>query len=81
MVHGEANEMGRLRAKLEEQFNGPTAAAVSAATGSAGNQPVTILTPKNCQAVEFFFKGEKAARAVGRIAEELQEEADANRGW
>jgi cleavage and polyadenylation specificity factor subunit 3 len=54
LVHGEANEMGRLKAKLITQF---------------ADQNVKVLSPKNCQTVELYFKGEKTAKAVGRLAE------------
>lgn len=54
LVHGEANEMGRLRRKLATDF-------------ADQNRP--IFMPKNCQTVDLFFKGEKIAKAVGRLAE------------
>ncbi|CAI7738536.1 unnamed protein product [Closterium sp. NIES-53] len=56
LVHGEAHEMARLKAKLALHFKDSPA-------------PPSIHTPKNCQGVEFFFKGEKIAKVVGRIAE------------
>ena len=61
LVHGEANEMGRLKAKLITQF---------------ADQNVKVLSPKNCQTVEMFFKGEKVAKAVGRLAEKPPKEGD-----
>ncbi|KAG0574399.1 hypothetical protein KC19_VG259800 [Ceratodon purpureus] len=61
LVHGEANEMGRLKAKLITQF---------------ADQNVKVLSPKNCQTVEMFFKGEKIAKAVGRLAEKPAKEGD-----
>jgi cleavage and polyadenylation specificity factor subunit 3 len=61
LVHGEANEMGRLKAKLVTQF---------------ADQNVKVLSPKNCQTVEMFFKGEKIAKAVGRLAEKPGKEGD-----
>lgn len=61
LVHGEANEMGRLKAKLITQF---------------ADQNVKVLSPKNCQTVEMFFKGEKIAKAVGRLAEKPVKEGD-----
>eukprot|EP00850_Spirogloea_muscicola_P017229 SM000146S00949 [mRNA] locus=s146:90575:95748:+ [translate_table: standard] len=54
LVHGEANEMGRLKGKLVTQFE---------------KRETKILTPKNCQTVELFFKGEKTAKGVGRLAD------------
>ncbi|KAJ7513324.1 hypothetical protein O6H91_24G000800 [Diphasiastrum complanatum] len=61
LVHGEANEMGRLKAKLQTQFS---------------DQNVKVLSPKNCQTVEMFFKGEKVAKAVGKLAENTPKEGD-----
>ncbi|KAL2644670.1 hypothetical protein R1flu_012257 [Riccia fluitans] len=65
LVHGESNEMGRLKAKLQTQFS---------------EQNVKVLTPKNCQTVEMFFKGEKIAKAVGRLAEKTPKEGDSVSG-
>ena len=49
LVHGEANEMGRLKAKLQTQF---------------ADQNVNVLSPRNCQTVEMFFKGEKLQKRL-----------------
>eukprot|EP00249_Psilotum_nudum_P009410 c21918_g1_i1 orf=281-2344(+) len=65
LVHGEANEMGRLKAKLQTQFT---------------EQNVNVLSPKNCQTVEMFFKGEKTAKAIGRLAEKKPSEGDSVSG-
>jgi cleavage and polyadenylation specificity factor subunit 3 len=61
LVHGEANEMGRLKAKLITQF---------------AEQNVKVFSPKNSQTVEMFFKGEKVAKTVGRLAEKPPKEGD-----
>lgn len=53
LVHGESNEMGRLRGKLIDQFK---------------DRDGKVLAPKNCQTVDFYFKGDKTARAVGKLA-------------
>ncbi|KAF3780777.1 Cleavage and polyadenylation specificity factor subunit 3-I [Nymphaea thermarum] len=58
LVHGEANEMGRLKQKLITQFS---------------NQNVKIMSPKNCQTVEMYFNSEKMAKAIGRLAEKTPE--------
>ncbi|KAL9691629.1 hypothetical protein QQ045_012054 [Rhodiola kirilowii] len=58
LVHGEANEMGRLKQKLITQF-------------SDGN--TKIITPKNCQSVEMYFNSEKMAKTIGRLAEKTPE--------
>lgn len=60
LVHGEATAMARLKGKLGAQFQ-------EAGIGAP------ILTPKNCQTVELLFKGEKVAKAVGRLAERRPE--------
>ncbi|XP_039122853.1 cleavage and polyadenylation specificity factor subunit 3-I [Dioscorea cayenensis subsp. rotundata] len=54
LVHGEANEMGRLKQKLITQFS---------------DKNTKIITPKNCQSVEMYFSSEKMAKTIGRLAE------------
>ncbi|MQL98849.1 hypothetical protein Taro_031564 [Colocasia esculenta] len=59
LVHGEANEMERLRAKLvNDQFAG-------------GN--TKVFTPKNCQSVEMYFNSQKMAKTIGKLAEKTPE--------
>ncbi|CAB4298288.1 unnamed protein product [Prunus armeniaca] len=58
LVHGEANEMGRLKQKLMTQF---------------ADRNTKILTPKNCQSVEMYFNSQKMAKAIGRLAEKTPE--------
>lgn len=60
LVHGEANEMFRLKEKLAIEFS---------------NQK--FFTPKNSHAIDMYFKKEKVARAVGRIAEKDFSEGEA----
>ncbi|KAF7803611.1 cleavage and polyadenylation specificity factor subunit 3-I [Senna tora] len=54
LVHGEANEMGRLKQKLTTQF---------------ADRNTKILTPKNCQSVEMTFNSQKMAKTIGKLAE------------
>ncbi|GLJ12700.1 hypothetical protein SUGI_0196200 [Cryptomeria japonica] len=61
LVHGEANEMGRLKQKLLSQF---------------ADQNMRVLSPKNCQTVEMPFNAEKTAKAIGRLAEKTPEEGN-----
>ncbi|KAK1261997.1 Cleavage and polyadenylation specificity factor subunit 3-I [Acorus gramineus] len=58
LVHGEANEMGRLKQKLVTQFT---------------DKNTKIMTPKNCQSVELYFNSEKTAKTIGRLAEKTPE--------
>lgn len=58
LVHGEANEMGRLKQKLVTQF---------------ADRNTKILTPKNCQSVEMYFNSQKMAKAIGKLAEKIPE--------
>uniref|UniRef100_A0A453MLP6 Beta-Casp domain-containing protein n=1 Tax=Aegilops tauschii subsp. strangulata TaxID=200361 RepID=A0A453MLP6_AEGTS len=58
LVHGEANEMGRLKQKLITQFDGTN---------------TKIVSPKNCQSVEMYFSSEKMAKTIGRLAEKVPE--------
>lgn len=61
LVHGEANEMARLKQKLITQF---------------ADQNTKIITPKNCQSVEMYFSSEKMAKTIGRLAERMPEVGD-----
>ncbi|KAH7532343.1 cleavage and polyadenylation specificity factor subunit 3-I [Ziziphus jujuba] len=58
LVHGEANEMGRLKQKLVTQF---------------ADRSTKILTPRNCQSVEMYFNSQKMAKAIGKLAEKTPE--------
>lgn len=61
LVHGEANEMGRLKQKLITQFT---------------DRNTKIITPKNCQSVEMYFNSEKMAKTIGRLAEKTPDAGD-----
>ncbi|KAF3678071.1 Cleavage and polyadenylation specificity factor subunit 3-I [Capsicum annuum] len=61
LVHGEANEMGRLKQKLTSLF-------------ADGN--TKIITPKNCQSVEMHFNSEKMVKTIGKLAEKTPEVGD-----
>ncbi|XP_006650916.3 cleavage and polyadenylation specificity factor subunit 3-I [Oryza brachyantha] len=58
LVHGEANEMSRLKQKLISQFDGTN---------------IKVVNPKNCQSVEMYFSSEKMAKTIGRLAEKVPE--------
>ncbi len=53
MVHGEANEMSRLKAALNREFEG---------------EKMDIYNPKNTVAVTLHFRGEKMAKVMGSLA-------------
>ena len=62
LVHGEQNEMSRLKAALEREYEEERLSQIE------------IYTPRNTQAFELHFKGEKIAKVVGSLAgEELKE--------
>lgn len=56
LVHGEQNEMSRLKAALVREYEDDTE-----------YQPV-IHNPRNTVAVELYFRGEKMAKVVGKLA-------------
>ncbi|XP_072988206.1 cleavage and polyadenylation specificity factor subunit 3-I [Typha latifolia] len=56
LVHGEANEMGRLKQKLITLF---------------ADTNTKVISPKNCQSVEMYFSSEKMAKTIGRLAEKV----------
>ena len=61
-MHGEQNEMSRLKAALEREYEEERLSQIE------------IYTPRNTQAFELHFKGEKIAKVVGSLAgEELRE--------
>lgn len=57
LVHGEANEMSRLKNALTREYE-------------SDENPPAIYNPKNTQAVEFHFRGEKTAKVMGQLAVE-----------
>jgi cleavage and polyadenylation specificity factor subunit 3 len=65
LVHGEANEMSRLKQKLIAQFDGTD---------------TKIVSPKNCQSVEMYFTCEKMAKTIGRLAEKVAEGGESSSG-
>jgi cleavage and polyadenylation specificity factor subunit 3 len=59
LVHGEQNEMARLRAALVREYEDAPA-----------DSRIEVHSPRNSQAVELTFRGEKMAKVVGRLAAE-----------
>lgn len=58
MVHGEQNEMSRLKAALQREFeDDPT-------------MNIQLHNPRNTHAVELYFRGEKTAKVMGSLAVE-----------
>ncbi|ORY51891.1 cleavage and polyadenylation specificity factor 3, isoform CRA_b [Rhizoclosmatium globosum] len=57
LVHGEQNQMGRLKSALASKYQ-----------ESESGATLNIFTPKNCESVELYFKGEKMAKAMGTLA-------------
>ncbi|KAI9340894.1 cleavage and polyadenylation specificity factor subunit 3 [Obelidium mucronatum] len=55
LVHGEQNQMGRLKSALVSKYQD-------------SESVLNIFTPKNCEPVELYFKGEKMAKAMGTLA-------------
>ena len=56
LVHGEANEMARLKASLLREYE------------DSEDMSVEVHTPRNTQAVELYFRGEKMAKVMGSLA-------------
>eukprot|EP01105_Mastigella_eilhardi_P026445 TRINITY_DN7671_c0_g1_i1.p1 TRINITY_DN7671_c0_g1~~TRINITY_DN7671_c0_g1_i1.p1 ORF type:complete len:723 (-),score=182.93 TRINITY_DN7671_c0_g1_i1:70-2238(-) len=55
LVHGDANEMGRLKGALSNKYE---------------NRDLEVLMPRNCQPVQLQFRGDKSAKVVGKLAAE-----------
>lgn len=75
LVHGEANEMGRLKAALVREYE-----SVDEETEEDGDKmsiekiKPTFYNPRNTAKVELFFRGEKMAKVMGSLAEEKPED-------
>lgn len=64
LVHGEANEMLRLKSALTREYeNDP-------------NANIKFYNPRNTHAVELYFKGEKTAKVMGKLATKKPENGD-----
>lgn len=64
LVHGEQNEMLRLKSALMREYeNNP-------------NANITFYNPRNTHAVELYFKGEKTAKVMGSLAAVKGEDGD-----
>jgi len=64
LVHGEANEMGRLKQALENEYE------------DDNETDITFHMPKNTEKVRFSFRGEKIAKVVGELAHKLPKQED-----
>eukprot|EP00299_Pterocystis_sp_00344_P018038 c9019_g1_i2.p1 GENE.c9019_g1_i2~~c9019_g1_i2.p1 ORF type:complete len:590 (+),score=123.04 c9019_g1_i2:386-2155(+) len=60
LVHGDPQEMQRLKSKLTEEHA----------------DRIQIFTPRNCETVELKFQGEKMAKIVGALASEKLKDGD-----
>eukprot|EP00794_Sanderia_malayensis_P017062 gene17062-18780_t len=58
LVHGEQNEMSRLKAAIIRDFD------------EKGISHIQVYNPKNVQSVELHFRGEKMAKVIGSLAAE-----------
>lgn len=82
LVHGEQNEMQRLKTALQHRYGispGGTAGTatinaniMSIGGGASPDTVVAIHTPRNCEAVELVYRGEKAIKLVGTLALEAK---------
>lgn len=61
LVHGERNNMTRLRGHLDGYFN--------KAASETNRKSLRLYTPSNCQTVKLTFKDVKIAKAIGVLSE------------
>uniref|UniRef100_A0A1Q3F4J9 Putative exonuclease of the beta-lactamase fold involved in rna processing translation n=1 Tax=Culex tarsalis TaxID=7177 RepID=A0A1Q3F4J9_CULTA len=62
LVHGEQNEMSRLKSALQREYEHDP------------NANITLHNPRNTHAVELYFRGEKTAKVMGNLAVKSPEE-------
>ncbi|KAI3653139.1 hypothetical protein MP228_002564 [Amoeboaphelidium protococcarum] len=67
LVHGEQHEMMRLKHALVDKYSGNKASA-------SLRRDMKIWSPKNAEAVELYFRGEKMAKAIGSIVAQPPQE-------
>ncbi|KAF7638119.1 hypothetical protein Mgra_00002347 [Meloidogyne graminicola] len=59
LVHGEMNEMNRLKAAIQRQYEDDT------------EFQIEVYNPRNTESVNLFFRGQKTAKVVGSLAMEV----------
>ncbi|KAK4684726.1 cleavage and polyadenylation specificity factor subunit 3, partial [Tremellales sp. Uapishka_1] len=67
LVHGEASQMGRLRAALRDTY-------------AARGQEINIHTPRNCEPLTLNFRAERMVKAIGSLAAERPEHGASVKG-
>ncbi|KAL0956605.1 hypothetical protein HGRIS_002742 [Hohenbuehelia grisea] len=63
LVHGEQNNMGRLRAAMAARYKDR-------------DEDVKIHTPRNCETLNLSFRGERVAKAIGTLADKPPQGGD-----
>lgn len=64
LVHGEQNEMFRLKSALQREYEADKSANI------------TFYNPRNTHTVELYFRGEKTAKVMGSLAVRRPESGD-----
>lgn len=64
LVHGEQNEMSRLKSALQREYEDDP------------NADIKFYNPRNTHTVELYFKGEKTAKVMGSLAVQQPEEKE-----
>lgn len=64
LVHGEQTEMAKLKDALIRQYEDST------------DYNIQVYNPKNTQPVELYFRGEKTAKVVGKLASNILPKED-----
>lgn len=65
LVHGEKTEMGKLKEALIRQYEDIT------------DYTIQVYNPRNTQPVELYFRGEKNAKVIGKLASTAKPVVDA----
>uniref|UniRef100_A0A914HRZ5 Cleavage and polyadenylation specificity factor n=1 Tax=Globodera rostochiensis TaxID=31243 RepID=A0A914HRZ5_GLORO len=62
LVHGEMNEMNRLKAAVLRQYEDDT------------DFQIEVYNPRNTESVQLYFRGQKTAKVVGQLAMDVPED-------
>ncbi|PJF18481.1 Beta-Casp domain-containing protein [Paramicrosporidium saccamoebae] len=78
LVHGEANEMLRLKSALQHKYNisDKNLTPASFLIGTKTDTIINIHTPRNCESVDLCYRGEKMIKIVGNLATDPANKVD-----
>lgn len=75
LVHGEAGEMHRLKSALIHRYSLSMAALSKPDAfliGTGSEKVINVHTPRNCEPLELYYRGERTVKLVGGVIRSLE---------